>query len=131
MKIKTQGLIGPALDWSVAKAVGYDRIMVGSGGSTVWAVKYEGNQVISHHDDYSPSTDWEQCGPLISHYQVEFYHQGGYYTAIIDSDTQENCLECGCVIDGGINGTDHLLAACRAIVAANLGDTVDVPEELA
>ena len=108
MKIKTSELQGAALDWAVAKACNYE---------------FNGHW-------FKPSTDWSQGGPLIAAHRVEFYAQIDEYTATVASENCQHCLECGCVIEGGVNGPSHLIAACRAIIAAKLGDEVDVPEEL-
>lgn len=88
-------------------------------------------------DRYSPSTIWSQGGPLIDKYQIRFYGvqylkgrgRGDYIGATIgfaQTVSGENAQEWA---DVGI-GTAHLVAACRAIVAAKLGDEVEVPEEL-
>ena len=104
IEVKTADLIGPALDWAVAKADGWDfskeyyRIMV---------------------QGYCPSTDWSQGGPLIDKHNA-YHHrdQRGQITAWVEGFRS-------------YKGETRLIAACRAIVAAKLGDVVQVPEELA
>lgn len=72
---------------------------------------------------YSPSTDWSQCGPLISSEYVDVWH------SLLG--TVHDVVWCGQAPCGKIyRAKTPLIAACRAIVAAKMGDTVDVPEEL-
>ena len=58
MKIKTSELIGPALDWTVAKgnAIGNDW--------TICAASYH------------PSTDWSQGGPIIERESIDIMKVG-------------------------------------------------------
>lgn len=109
MKIKTSELEGAALDWAVAKAVGSSTITLDGG---LW---YRGHNCL-----WSPSTDWSQCGPLIAEHKILF-------------DTDDWSIIWATAGNSNISkgGDSHLIAACRAIVAAKLGDVVDVPEELA
>lgn len=78
--------------------------------------------------DWSPSTDWSQGGKLLTEHQIEFS---------IDDDTNSVRASLLCWRAFGKShrtrwseGETHLIAACRAIVAAHLGDSVDVPAEL-
>ena len=105
MKIKTSELEGAALDWSVANI----------------------DPASADVADYSPSTDWSQGGPLI----------GDRITVLAASYAFGDWhAECCTNMYGrpfeefGGRGPTLLIAAMRAIVAAELGDTVDVPEEL-
>ena len=107
MKIKTSELSGAALDWAVA-------VSVGEGMSFARRVKING---------YSPSTDWSQGGPLIEQNKVQISPcLSGRWMA----ETMDVIRLCS-----GIVGRTPLIAACRAIVAAKLGDVVEVPDELA
>lgn len=90
VKVKTSELIGPALDWAVATAEGISIHALCAGGFAV------------NCEDYSPSTDWSQGGPLIEKYL------GG-------------CL---------LRVDELLLNAMRAIVLEQLGDVVSVPAEI-
>jgi hypothetical protein len=65
---------------------------------------------------YSPSTDWAQGGPLIDAYRIAFED------GIVDF--------YACLPGGEGYGKTHLIAACRAIVVAKLGEAVDIPTEL-
>lgn len=115
VKIKTGELTGPALDWAVAEAVGVElynehhgedlRILIDPiyGICTAWA----------------PSSNWHQCGPLIEEYRVETLFSGGMtYSKLSGLKDASGCDQT------------PLIAACRAIVSAKLGDEVEVPEKL-
>ena len=110
--IKTSELEGAALDWAVAEAVN------GFEGLSHWsAVTYGG---------YSPSTDWSQGGPLIERFQIMTKSSAsGTWIAYIPVPKKDGYLDWI-----KTSGQSPLIAACRAIVAAKLGDEVDVPEGL-
>ena len=102
MKIKTQDLTGAALDWAVAKALNLDY----------------------YQPDYGPSepefsTDWAQGGPIIDRTGILFRGEAGDYTAWIVEPYAK------------VAGPTHLIAAMRCFVASELGDEVEIPEELA
>lgn len=74
---------------------------------------------------WNPQGDWEQGGPLISTHHMDLCceHPETIGAAICDDN--------GMYIDGRMMfGKTHLIAACRAIVAAHLGEVVSVPAEL-
>ena len=113
MKIKTADLIGPALDWAVAKCEG-----------KIYGYKH---QLVDDCRDvipYTPSSDWSQGGPLIQweclDVRVFAEHgapDGGPYWI------SERHPAVG-------HGPTPLIAVCRCFVASRLGDEVDVPDEL-
>ena len=117
IEVKTAGLIGPALDWAVAKAVPLKHWPVVINGNVFLDTDYE-------YIRYSPSTDWSQGGPLIVKYQIGLlspaqspcgeWHASTRHPDLTDFTHKDN----------------PLIAACRAIVAAKLGDVVRVPAEL-
>ena len=121
MRIKTSELIGDALDWAVAlieypewKEQGYLEVF-----------PYD-----LHFDDgevYSPSTNWTQAGPIIERERIslEFMPGAGdagadvwVATRVEGSSVSEECAE------------SPLVAAMRCYVASQLGDEVEVPEDL-
>ena len=109
MKIKTSELEGAGLNYCV------DYIVTGK-----WPDTCDDGHV--HAPDYQ--SDWSQGGPLIARHRVMIeplirIHrpEGGWHAGFKDRI-------------GVCHGPTPLIAACRAIVAANLGDEVDVPEEL-
>lgn len=111
--MKTSELIGPALDWAVAKCEGH---------------KVEPLPGLSVHSSASwsmYSTDWSQGGPIIEREML----------------APEPLLDTNCALikwrcrnwkgDGSdFYGPTPLIAAMRCFVASKLGDEVDVPEEL-
>lgn len=127
MKIKTSELSGVALDWAVAKAAAVE-VYRRTGGMIS-----DGEFVLmlgDHSAVFSPSTDWSQCGPLIERFGVTIMK---YDSSCLDAD-RANLWSAQ--LDGGnmdswcADSPTPLIAACRAIVAAKLGDEVDVPEGL-
>ena len=107
--VKTSELIGEALDWMIAKVEG--RLSQDTTG--------RGRGLCKPYC-YSPSTLWIQGGPLIEKYNIGF----GLYEDCILAITGHNEFA------GSAYGKTHLIAACRAIVHAKLGETVSIPAEL-
>ena len=122
--MKTSELIGPALDWAVAKCEGRD-----------WpdnAAKFLGEQY------YNPSTDWSHGGPISEREGIsatrnnDLYFPSGnekgehyeqYWKATIDLNEGDAMIQ--------INyGPTELIAKMRCFVASKLGDYVEIPEEL-
>lgn len=139
MKTKTSELTGGALDWAVAKAMGAigpcqihegdPRVGLLVGGSAILKSgtvvgERRPEYVIfeSGEGDWHPSIDWAQGGPLIVKHQIGFARRVGGWAASVD-ETGYTCLAVEF-------GDTHLIAACRAIVAAEIGEEVDVPAEL-
>lgn len=114
VEVKTSELIGPALDWSVAKSIG-QKIDDSRGKELRINLLCQGLQ-----SPWIPSGNWHQGGPLIENFMIGFGVYSDAYFAVIGVNE----------ISGAENGHTHLIAACRAIVAAKLGDTVSVPKEL-
>lgn len=118
IEVKTAELSGAALDWAVAKAEG-------------WRVEVTANGLISNVDKYGnhvawvePSSTWSQGGPLIEKYRVDLSAPPSDSSAAgWDARRDDGELSW-------INAPTALIAACRAIVAAKLGDVVQVPAEL-
>ncbi len=87
-----------------------------------WRVfaRYQG-QAIEHTKRYNPWEDWALGGPLIDKYEADFqWARPGMLRAVVSVGQSV----------GAARAETHLLAAGRAIVAATLGDTVQVPKEL-
>ena len=114
-QLRTQNLTGKALDWAVAKAICPESFASSRNelGLPYWSEGWLRNG--------SPSTDWAQAGPLIDQYEITFkqYDRGSYVAEAL----HESKAHIG-------TGNGHLIAACRAIVAAELGEYVYVPDEL-
>lgn len=134
VEVKTAELTGPALDWAVAKAIGYQMIEVppdlhGNNAGEVLAPTgliesgYRWPNVGRVHAAAfckNWSVDWAQGGPLIDKHDVWL------------SDDEGACV-ASCPPHAGrfvVEGGTNLIAACRAIVVKELGDVVQVPAEL-
>lgn len=133
MKIKTQDLIGPPLDWAVAKAqdihvevTGIYRYLGRVNQELVGFRCYAGERNEFGAVEFTPSTDWSQGGPIIEREQLTINYYGfdnpPYWSA--QSLHLHYPKQFGCV------GPTMLIAAMRCYVASKLGDEVDVPEEL-
>lgn len=118
IEVKTADLIGAALDWAVAQADGWTAsiiVPVITPSKTYYEIRSPSGLVLR------PSTEWGQGGPLIEKHAITLLpprYLGDKWGATYCVDS--------CMLDG----TSPLIAACRAIVAAKLGDAVSVPAEL-
>lgn len=107
MKVKTSELIGHALDWAVAKCEGTEPNLM----------RVEGQRYMRLHKF---STDWAQGGPIIEREEIAVGKGWEQWAAFKDADTED-----------GVLGPTPLIAAMRCYVASKMGDTIDVPDELA
>lgn len=115
--MKTTDLIGPALDWAVAKCEGPES----------YASAYLVDDELVYLDEASestwePSTNWAQGGPIIERERIR-----------IDCPWNPGPFEATCKIDGvtgWCEGPTILAAAMRCYCCAKLGDEIDIPEEL-
>ncbi|KPB95730.1 Uncharacterized protein AC503_3054 [Pseudomonas syringae pv. maculicola] len=132
--MKTADLVGAALDWSTFCAVypgmqptirvaeSEERLMFKGAAKpailprTV-SLTYSGAYGLELY--WYPSSDWECGGPLLDRFEVEIIRACGVVHA----------KRCGMTNAAGY-GETALIAACRAIVASVLGETVSVPKEL-
>jgi len=103
--MKTNELSGTDLDWAVARAEEQPHRIV------------SGLVFIPGGDNWNPSSNWEQGGPIIEREQIAIFLNGD------DEWTAE---------DGWYraSGPTPLIAAMRCYVASKLGDKVEIPEEL-
>lgn len=135
IEVKTSELIGPALDWAVAKAIEWKEPIF-----CVGRIRYieedqylimdkpdpdEPDEVMkphhfNHYEQWSPSRIWSQGGPLIEKYSIAFRVRAYEVDATIDAYS----------VFYVASAKTHLIASCRPIVAAKLGDTVSIPAEL-
>uniref|UniRef100_A0AAU6W484 DUF2591 domain-containing protein n=1 Tax=Pseudomonas phage Aurca01 TaxID=3138527 RepID=A0AAU6W484_9VIRU len=127
VEVKTADLIGAALDWAVAQVEEVKTIMLSPRfkepkkpfalyGSMAMPIG-DGEQ------GYAPSTCWHCGGPLIEKYKLD-----------IGAPLENKCGPWNAATEWGnftgYNAETPLIAACRAIVASVLGETVSVPKEL-
>jgi hypothetical protein len=125
IEVKTADLSGEALGWAVGKAEGLELELVGpSGYITFFRVFYRrGGKASWVLERFNPWEDWALGGPLIEQHMVSLHcpqSTDDVWAAWVITDKGEFC-------QGGDNA---VIAACRAIVSAKLGDTVKVPKEL-
>ena len=116
MKIKTLELIGPALDWLVAKCNGdfalYHNIEEGQRFLNLWT----GSAFLKY------STLWGCGGPIIEREEIGFakYGPNGSWKAVIGETPRGSPFY----------GPTPLIAAMRCFICSRLGETMEIPEEL-
>lgn len=104
-------LSGDALDWAVAKLE-----------NPQWWDEYpeEMNGLnalcMDDGDEYHPSSQWVQGGPIIERERIELIGDG-----------DDGWLACD-HLHPPLSGRTLLVAAMRCYVAGKLGDTIEVPE---
>lgn len=129
--MKVSELTGAQLDWAVAKCEGLNpsleyttctrRIYIAADMVCALTGDIEGNE------DYSPSTDWAQGGPILTreHISRTIDHSGlwvAYYTeGYTEGDEGKLHMHCS---------QDELVAGLRCYVASKLGNGIELPEEL-
>lgn len=120
MKIKTAELIGPALDWAVAKIENpewWDEFDMDS--DPLFALDMDDGEI------YAPSADWAQGGPIIERERLcarPLKEVWGCWVTDLYGDIHALSLS-------GF-GPTPLIAAMRCYIASKLGDEVEIPEEL-
>lgn len=122
VEVKTSELTGKVLDWAVAKAVSHPADWDSPSG-LLWFESSSHEWLI-----WYPSTNWAQGGTLADKYNVDFNTQGidGDGSQLIEATVQDfESMQCWVA-----EGETRLEAMCRSIVAAKLGDAVQVPSEL-
>lgn len=115
MKIKTQDLTGPALDWVVLKCE-----LALHGGWPDDAI------MLGEETDYSSS--WAAGGPIIERERIQLRDHNDlqfYWTASLR--VVNNNWVSSTVFE---DGPTPLIAAMRCYCFAKLGDEIDIPEEL-
>lgn len=129
VEVKTQDLSGAALDWAVAQVAGWvsARIVpIITPSKTYYEIHAPSGLQLR------PSSDWSQCGPLVARYQVALIPEA--HDGLEGTEMSERWY-ADIYFDGGNQYTTErcdtaLIAACRAIVASALGETVNMPKEL-
>lgn len=129
VEVKTADLIGRALDWAVlsierpeSAGGNVDCVHRFDTDGGVRALYLEDGDLLSVFTARY-SVDWSQGGPLIEKHQIELKWEGIDGKAYWWSATHQDVVQFQL-------GDKPLIAACRAIVAAKIGDTVQVPEKL-
>lgn len=125
--MKTSELTGAALDWAVAKCE---------------------EALPRSYDDWKQiwpfySTRWSQGGPIIEREGIGLLFDAGsacrkpsWFATPDDQCTRESyegeVFDPAFMVDefAGVRGPTPLIAAMRCYVASQLGDNIDIPEEL-
>ena len=119
--MKTSELTGAALDWAVAKCEGatnlrHDTVV------TWWFTLNGEDRALSRgwstKQNFAPSTDWAQGGPIIEREHIAVDWDGAAWCAS-DNDNPIACY-----------GPAPLIAAMRCYVASKLGSEVEVPDDI-
>jgi hypothetical protein len=148
MMIKVSELTGPALDWAVAQCESVPTVY------NCGILRYPPAQ-FSNEEQYSPSTNWEQGGPIIENESITIIrHDDDYATDRRGYTTPKRIPVWGAgaheqhnttqsyegeyfddptYLIGSWNmsyGPTPLIAAMRAYVVTKFGAEVEIPEEL-
>ena len=121
--MKTSDLIGPALDWAVAKCEGFDYLN-----------HQNLTRITTSANSWQPSTDWAQGGPINDR---EMSKENGRLCVKNETYATETLPRFSAEYTGHnweqyrkMYGPTPLVAAMRCLVASKLGDEVEIPEEL-
>lgn len=127
--MKTSELTDQALDWAVAKTLGYFETKSRNGlnvglldHGSIWAAPHPNAWRKSDYKRFQPSTDWAQGGPLMDQAEIDtyLYERGSPFGWVAEIT--------GTKFKG--NGPTRLIAAMRCLVASRLGNEVEIPEDL-
>lgn len=141
IEMKVAEAIGPTLDWMVAQIDGVKTLMMSPRkGEPQKPFALFGSLALSvggnEESSYAPSSCWHCGGPLIEKYRLtvssplsQVHRNGGPNAGYGPSGCWTACTWNG-RRSVAFHETSALVAACRAIVTANLGETVMVPAEL-
>lgn len=137
MKVKTSELTGAALDWAVAKCEGWEsgKYMMSPDIRKDVNGKVIGIMVPKNHEYmwFKPSTDWAQGGPIIEREGIELLcnltetEAARFKSANADWQAfyrQRRATEQRSY------ATTPLIAAMRCYCCSELGNEVEVPDEL-
>lgn len=135
MNVKTSELTGPALDWAVANCEGWEagkymmspEIRKNAYGDVI-GIKVPFDREFMW---FNPSTNWAQGGPIIEREIGNLWKHNKLDPNEPDVWTAAAYLKAP---DGTMlyyeDGPTPLIAAMRCYVASELGNEVEVPEEL-
>ena len=107
-RMKTSELQGAALDWAVAKCEGL---------SSYTAIL----------EEFNPSTDWAQGGPIIEQEKIEIHKGNPLY---FPKGNEHGEFYEPLWLAGKQHGQTPLIAAMRCYVASKMGDEIELPEGL-
>jgi len=117
MRVDVRALsAGPALDWLVARAVGYEVEIVPRIHGRVLLMPRQRPAGLAIARPWSPSTDWSQCGPLIARLNV-WAREKLFAWINHSSPSDENIRRVICI--------------AAAVLVADADGHAEVPDELA
>ena len=125
--IKTADLIGPALDWAVATALGWHRATI---SGIDWGKRWTrpapyGFWKEDECEFFAPSNDPAQGYPILQRERVSW--DGTSYAVHPNFKPSPTGGDFHPI---GMRGTNFLIAGLRCFVAQRLGDEIDIPMEL-
>lgn len=112
--MKTSELIGAQLDWVVARCEGREARLHFDEHNNLYADD-------SEYFDYS--TAWEMGGPIIEREGIDLNYSN-------HEGASGEVWDAACEVGKVFGGETPLVAAMRCLVASQLGDEVEIPEEL-
>lgn len=126
-RVATSELTGSALDWAVARSLKIHTVIVND-EFTVMECTVRG---IPAQKKLNFSGNWTLIGSLITKYNISinFIQQGVIEAVCCDDHGNSKTLPDSEKEAYGVGDT-HTEAACRAIVACEMGEYIDVPESL-
>ena len=110
--MKTADLIGPALDWAVAKCEEIERNPIG------------------HPAHFSPSTNWSQAGPIIEREEISVINKAFLAGTMHAENGLWMAYSAESTLGQSVFGFTPLVAAMRRYVSRKLGDEIEIPDEL-
>jgi hypothetical protein len=128
--MKTYDLIGPALDWAVAKCEGAERLRENPHRFDKRLIcRIAGRTEFLH--DLRFSTDWAQGGPIIERELIDVTTK--FINAPVEHPNGQWAWQASCITEDDktywFDGPTPLIAAMRCYVASKLGDEVEIPEK--
>lgn len=118
--VKTADLIGEALHWATGKADGQPLQIVPAQYGNPARVFVETPSGLVR---YRPTTDWLTAGDLMDRHKIDLVTGD-------DLSLSDRFRRIAVGVKIHVAAPDNRTAICRAVVAAGLGETVDVPEVL-
>lgn len=121
MKIKTSELTGAALDWAVAKCEKVNRAYL----------RVYDFGLCQRVGNFRYSTDWAKGGPIIEREDLCIGRKHQCDTTYCPLNDPATDFWARTTAGGYLSyGPTHLIAAMCCYVASELGDEVEVPDEL-
>ena len=118
--MKTKDLIGPALDLAISRANNAPE-RDGWGWFEIDAQGFLFDPLNEYR--YSPSTLWEQGGPMLEEYGISLVREATEWVAWEWVRTRDDAEHFG-------YGDTPLIAGMRCFVSLKLGDEIEIPVEL-